>query len=170
MSDNNGFIKQTAYKKQIVSNVKNKMLNFEDLGIDQTFYFLNIENCNININCKINNIYLEECRNVNIFYKTVVNKVDIYNCENIYLKCKHETNLIVTEKCGKIVSHFDEDVENLNFVVSNTYNITCYCNKVGRYVNVKFSMFKDRYKTSFHKINGCYKSIFSEYSNEKYLF
>lgn len=146
-------------KKIFISNRKNGNITLNNIGQDKTVYLHKINNCNVYINGKINNIFLEKCNNVNIYFDSIINKFDAYDCGNVYLYCKDTVNTILSEQISSLRIRLDQSLNDLQLVIMTTFSVVLFSGFLSSYIPIKYSMFSDRYQTTFFNNKPIYKSL-----------
>lgn len=137
--------------KIFITNRSNGTINLKDIGQDKTVYLLNVNNSLVNIEGKINNLYLENCDCLDITLGSVINKFDSYKCGYIHLECKSKINTIVSEQVINLDLIIHEFLDNLQVVLMGVYCATLFYTPIKKFIPVKFGMFSDRFKTTFEQ-------------------
>lgn len=146
--------------KLIIKDRKKGKIFLNHIGINKSVYFVNITGCDVFIDGKINNIFIEKCDYINIYFDSIINKFDVYNSGKIFLHCKVSMNLIVSEQTEHIKCIANTDFNNLTIITMSTYQFEFYSALLQKYLDIKYSMFSDRYQTTFDQnTNPVYASI-----------
>lgn len=135
----------TSNKRIFYENLENETIILTDLDLCHSLYLRRLYSCKIIINCKINNLTLEDCKDCNIKFKSIINIADLLRCDNITLGCwLKEMSTVKTELCGNLEFNFNQ-IKDIQFHVLSTFKLIVFSGN--EQLNVKFSMFDEYWRT-----------------------
>ena len=144
-------IKHANTKKIFIGHRTGGNITLNNIGQDKSVYLFKIEQCDVIIIGKINNIYIEKSRDITIKCDTIINTFDAFNCGYVKLENSNGSmNTILSEQVECLDMEID-NAEDCYYIVSSTYNVKCYSKIPQKTLGVHFSMFSDRFETVFGK-------------------
>lgn len=153
-------IKSSQIKKIRISNRDQGAITLNNIGQDKSVYLLNISNSTIVINGKINNIYLEKCKNTTVICDYIINTFDAFDCGNIFLISKYDISTILSEQVSCFsLTVSKQNLDNTQIITMATFEFIMFSTRLNDFIPVKFSMFSDRFQTTFLNNIPNYKRI-----------